>query len=555
MERTIELSKANELLKKEIVEHEKAKKELKNYEMLFSQIADLPYICDTKGNILFVNHTFKKLTGHKPEEFLGKPFASLFDEENLKKAMDAYTRTLQGESQQFELTFKDTGILCEYKNLPLRDEAGNVSGVIGTARDITERKRMEDLLRETNQTLRAIIQASPLAIVVLDPEGHVKMWNPSAEIIFGWREQDVLGHFLPIVPEDKQDEFRTLRERVLRGESFTGVEVQRQRKDGSPIDISLSTAPMYNSHGNVVGIVGIVSDITERIQMINALRQTNDFLDTILTNTKDIILIMDQEYKIEYMNHEAARTFGHVRGKFCYLSVCKKETPCQQCSIKEVLNGQTLRNERNIQEKVYDSIIVPFISSNKKISKMEILRDITERKQLQNELERLSITDKLTGLYNRRYFDESMEKEVLRAKRFKHNLCLLFIDIDKFKHLNDTYGHDAGDSVLRYLGKLIKEYVRNGIDIPCRYGGEEFTVLLPEAVIHDAVTISERILVDFGNKKFPVSAKNEQIRKTISIGVSELGSSDDAKTLLIHADKAMYEAKKTGGNSVCKYQA
>lgn len=121
--------------------------------LLFSGVSDLTYIYDTEGNILFVNKIFEKFTGHRPEEFYGKPFATLFDENNLKKAMDAYTRTLKGESPQYELYFRNTKVLCEYKNFPLRDEKGNLVGVMGIARDITSRKHTEEGLRALNESL------------------------------------------------------------------------------------------------------------------------------------------------------------------------------------------------------------------------------------------------------------------------------------------------------------------------------------------------------------------------------------------------------------------
>lgn len=164
-ERTIELSKANELLKEEIAEHKKAKDELRKYEILISQMSDLAYICDAQGNIVFVNPTFEKLTSRKPEEFLRRSFAPLFDEKNLKKAVGVYTMTLKGESPQFELFFKDTGILCEYKNLPLRDENGNIIGIIGTARDITERQRMIDALRQAKEYAENLIETDRKSVV------------------------------------------------------------------------------------------------------------------------------------------------------------------------------------------------------------------------------------------------------------------------------------------------------------------------------------------------------------------------------------------------------
>ncbi len=135
------------------IERKRGEEKLQKFEILFNLISDLAYICDTEGNILFVNNIFEKLSGHKPEEFIGKSFTPLFDEENLKKAVDAYTRTLRGESPEYELYFKDTGILCEYRNLPLRDGKGDIIGIIGTARNITERRKAEEILQEQKKAL------------------------------------------------------------------------------------------------------------------------------------------------------------------------------------------------------------------------------------------------------------------------------------------------------------------------------------------------------------------------------------------------------------------
>jgi PAS domain S-box-containing protein len=127
-----------------------------------------------------------------------------------------------------------------------------------------ERKRADEALRETGERLSALIQAAPVGIIVLDPEGRVKFWSAAAERMCGWTAEEVLDQPLPIVPPEKRDEHRALRERVLRGEAFTGVEVRRQRRDGSPIDLSLSGTPLQDSDGRVSGIMGVMTDITER---------------------------------------------------------------------------------------------------------------------------------------------------------------------------------------------------------------------------------------------------------------------------------------------------
>ena len=129
---------------------------------------------------------------------------------------------------------------------------------------LREARESDDVLRETTQALQALVQASPLPIVALDTESHVTMWNLAAERVFGWSEEEVLGRFNPLVPEEKKAEHAALRARVLRGEAFTGVEVRRRKKDGTPVEVSLSTAPLRNAQGDIIGIMGVITDITAR---------------------------------------------------------------------------------------------------------------------------------------------------------------------------------------------------------------------------------------------------------------------------------------------------
>lgn len=121
--------------------------------LLLSETADLIYACDTEGNIIFVNKALEKFTRHRPEVFYRRPFSSLFDEPNLEKAMDVYRKTLQGENSQCEISFKNTRVVCEYRNFPLRDTKGNIIGVVGIGRDVTTRKQEEERLRVLNEFL------------------------------------------------------------------------------------------------------------------------------------------------------------------------------------------------------------------------------------------------------------------------------------------------------------------------------------------------------------------------------------------------------------------
>jgi PAS domain S-box-containing protein len=140
-------------------------------------------------------------------------------------------------------------------------------------REIAARRRILETLQDTTRALQTLIQASPLAIVATDSSGSVKIWNPAAERMFGWTADQVLGHPLPIIPLDKQDEYRILCEAAKQGEGFSNIEVRRQRKDGTLIDISVSSAGLYDVRGDLTGFVAIMADITARKQSEVTLRR------------------------------------------------------------------------------------------------------------------------------------------------------------------------------------------------------------------------------------------------------------------------------------------
>ena len=181
-------------------------------------------------------------------------------------------------------------------------------------------------------------------------------------------------------------------------------------------------------------------------------------------------------------------------------------------------------------------------------TKLKLLQDELREKNAQ--LEALSITDPLTGLANRRHLMAKLDQEVQRARRYKTPLAVVMIDIDHFKHVNDTYGHAMGDEVLRGIGKLLRESVRT-TDLAARYGGEEITLLLPHTDLPAALQVAEALrqkLADLDH-----SLDGVTIRKTASMGVAARDGQGDlpgAEDLLKHADEALYRAKEGGRNRV-----
>jgi len=182
--------------------------------------------------------------------------------------------------------------------------------------------------------------------------------------------------------------------------------------------------------------------------------------------------------------------------------------------------------------------------------------DITQRKRAEEKLREserryreLSIIDSLSQLYNSRYFYTQMQMETDRVNRYGEPLSLILLDIDNFKAFNDTYGHVEGDRVISGLGQLIKRYLRK-TDSAYRYGGEEFTVLLPSTKGSDGIITAERIRREFKKETF-APAPGKSIRMTVSIGIAQYRPHEDPKAFVKRVDRLMYRAKRQGKDRVC----
>ncbi len=169
-----------------------------------------------------------------------------------------------------------------------------------------------------------------------------------------------------------------------------------------------------------------------------------------------------------------------------------------------------------------------------------LFRNLEVVRKQRMALELLAITDPITSLFNLRHFYAKLQEEILRAKRQKTYPALLFIDIDRFKSYNDTYGHQAGDQILKSMGTLVVSSIREGMDSGFRYGGDGFAIILPATVPSQALAVAERLR----------NAFLENTGCSISIGVAVMKDDDDVSTLLARADAAMYRAKREGANCV-----
>ncbi len=238
--------------------------ELLKYKALFDNISDLAYICDTEGKILYVNKAFERLTGYSTEEFIGRSFDILLSERDREIAREVHSATLRGERPQYELCFKDTGILCEYKNMPLKDQQGRIIGVAGIARDITEHRRTEEALRESEERYRSLFEESKDTVFISSPDGNFLDINPAGLELFGYSSKEEfmavdIDRDIYLDPADR----KRFMEEINRHGFVKDFEVVLKRKDGAEIIASITANTVHGKDGKVVAYRGILRDMTE----------------------------------------------------------------------------------------------------------------------------------------------------------------------------------------------------------------------------------------------------------------------------------------------------
>ena len=241
----------------------------KEWEATFDAIADPLFIHDRAFRIVRANQAYADAAGMPPAELIGKLYYEVFPKregpfKKCLKAMEQVVRTEEEEEEEEQVPCPIPGKIYRTRIFSRRGSAGKYVHSIHVMEDITERKQAHEALKDMLGMLQALIQASPEAITITETDGRIRVWNPGAERIFGWREEEVLGLPLPTTLAGPEEEYRAFCARVLGGDTFTDSEFVRQRKDGAYININLSAAPLRDARGRTWGIMSLITDITER---------------------------------------------------------------------------------------------------------------------------------------------------------------------------------------------------------------------------------------------------------------------------------------------------
>lgn len=319
--------------------------------------------------------------------------------------------------------------------------------------------------------------------------------------------------------------------------------------------------PIHDKDGNLIGLCGISTDITEHKLIEARMAEQHQLLEIILANVDAHIYMKDSLHRFLYVNQKVADLLGLPAEQIINRrddEVIPAASACQLWRLDnrvfetgELQAGEEMLTDPEGNQHYYWSVKVPFLLGNGTPTLIGISSDITELHQLKEQLHQQSVRDGLTGLYNRRFFFEMCEKNLSLDMRHHLTSVLMVLDVDQFKCINDRFGHPLGDSALVHLGRVMQSVLRSE-DVLARIGGDEFAILLPNTTLSAAASLAERLRLQVMQSPIPLPDGNKLVI-TISAGLVENGEGELMESLYARADQMLYQAKQSGRNCVaCK---
>jgi diguanylate cyclase (GGDEF)-like protein/PAS domain S-box-containing protein len=635
-----------------------------------------------------VNRAFCDMLGYSREELEGQSFRRFTHPEDIARD-DEHLKTIRAGSDPpatIDKRFlrKDgTEVWVRRSAAVARDGGGQARFVIGAFIDLTEQREMDRALHKMNAFLTAIVETSPVAIYTADLDGIINFWNPAAERIFGYTREQALGRRAPFVPQDRKDEARRLRERVIAGEVLTGLELERVRADGTPIAVNGSAAPLrdennritglmvacvdvtgvkraagdleqhlhftralldaipnpvyfkdgegryrvYNrafdelfgggqdwigktvsdlfdagiardhiererallerpasttyemmvptaqgdtrqllhnkvsfvdQRGEVAGLIGVITDVTRYKETERALEVSEARFRVLTESSLDLISVVDADGRILYQSPALRHLLGYEPSETVDKDVAelvhRDDLEHVRAAFRRVIEKRQSSEAVEFRVRHRDGMWRTFESlgtnclANPHIHGVVFnSRDVTDRKVIQQRIQHLAYHDNLTGLPNRSLLQDRLAHSIARADRSNKRVAVLFIDLDNFKNINDTLGHDVGDELLRQVSRRLSECVRLE-DTIARQGGDEFIVLIDSLEDGRGASVVAQKVLNTLRQPFMLGGGEQHVSGSVGIALfPEDGR--DPQTLMKNADTAMFHGKGLGKNT------
>ena len=566
MERNDELQSIRDTLELRV---EKRTEEIIKQSQLFKALVENNPIAvvtiDLNNKIVSCNPAFESLFGYSQSEVIGQDIDKLVTTEAIQEEARSYTqRVIKGKTvhRTGVRRRKDFSLVdVEIFGVPVIVD-GEQKGVLALYHNISEQKRADEALRKSEEKYRDLVENIDNIIYATDGKGVLTYVSPAVESFLGYQPDEVIGcPFSDFIQTNDIPAITRNFENILSGQISAG-EYLIQTKSGHTRWMHTSSRPI-TVEDKVVGIQGVLSDITERKQAEAALIESEEKFRTLAEQSPNMVFI-NKGGRIVYANNRCEEVMGYTREEFYAedFNFLKLIAPGDRDQVLANFKQHISDNELDpyeytlvtkYGEEIASIITTRLMNYEGETAILGTVTDITERKRAEERLTYIATHDSLTGLPNRSLFYDRLQHAVHNAKRNGLGIAVAFLDLDGFKSVNDTYGHEKGDFLLQDVASRLNSCVRES-DSVARLGGDEFTFIFEK--VHDpgdAITIAEKI-IDSLTKPFKIDG--DFIYITASIGISLYPEDgDDTAELIKKADTAMYAAKDLAQNSYRLYSS
>jgi diguanylate cyclase (GGDEF)-like protein/PAS domain S-box-containing protein len=512
---------------------------------LGTAIADPLLIADPGGRLVFMNRPALDVFGYGPDDVAGISAAELLP--NFATA-DVRPGTIELEGRHKDGSVFPVLVSCGTTALNGQELR------FGIIRDLTEQRRSEEELRRTRDRLLETERLARIGSWEWDIPADVVTWSDQLFRIYGLEPGEVVpsyeGFLERVHHEDRDAVDARNRKAFADHQPFDDVK-RCLRRDGSVFLMRTQGQVITDGNGTALRMVGVCEDVTAEKHA----ERTQAELAAIVESSHDAIVARSLEGIITSWNPGAARLYGYTATEAIGSPVARLIPPGLRAedgaNVVRLMRGEVVEPYETRRVRRDGSLVDVSLSmspihdgTGAVVGISTIARDVTERKRFETQLKRLADHDPLTGLFNRRRFEEELAAGVARLKRFGTTSALLILDLDGFKYVNDALGHGAGDELLRSVGRLLEERLRAS-DVLARLGGDEFAILLPAADENGARLVAADLLEAF--REHVVHLDGRPIGVTASIGIVCFGTeTQGGLELLDEADRAMYRAKDAG---------
>ncbi|SNB47298.1 EAL domain-containing protein [Geobacter sp. DSM 9736] len=450
-----------------------------------------------------------------------------------------------------------------------RKVAASATLALKNARLYEEQIRAEQNFERLSRQYQLILDCAAEGIFGIDTKGIGQFFNRASCEMLGYQPDELLGTRVhELIHHSRPDGTSHLFEQcpiydtLFRGTNYRMLDEVFWKRDGTSFPVDCTSNPIVEG-GAIVGAVMTFKDITQRKQAEQALRKSEERYKYLFQNANDPIFVIDPKLAFIGVNNRAINIFGYTHDEFLQMNILdlfpSEQAPRVRAELKKRERGDSSPMfTGTMLAKSGDYLDVEISSSalregTRLVGSIHIVRDITEHRKMEEAIRFQATHDILTGLANRVLFMDHLTMSIKQGLRFNETQAVMFLDLDRFKSINDTLGHATGDKLLKAVSERLRGCVRE-TDTVARIGGDEYNILLNQiAHVDDAAAVAQKILVAL-NKPFFI--EDVELRISISIGISIFPyDGKDAETLLKNADIALYHAKDRGKNTYQFYDA